>query len=57
MLQHIAPEIMEPLVKDKLDAVLVAIAEIPMEWIGVGIHREGLPFNFEDLMRRVREAA
>jgi hypothetical protein len=55
MLQHLAPEIMEPLIKDKLDAVLLAIAGIPMEWTGVGIPRDGLPFNFEDFMRRVRE--
>jgi hypothetical protein len=28
-----------------------------MEWMGVGIVRQGPPFDFEDFMRRVREAA
>ena len=39
------------------DAVFRAIAEVPMEWMGVGIMRHGPPFDFEDFMRRVREAA
>jgi hypothetical protein len=37
------------------DAVFRAAAEIPMEWIGVGIEHQGLPFDVEDFMRRVRE--
>jgi hypothetical protein len=57
MLQHAAPELMDPLLQDKLDAVLRIAAEIKMEWIGVGIVRHGLPFDAEDFVRRVREAA
>jgi hypothetical protein len=36
------------------DNVFRAAAEIPMEWIGVGITRRGLPFDVEDFMRRLR---
>jgi hypothetical protein len=39
------------------DAIFRAIAQVPMEWIGVGVTRHGLPFDFEDFMRRVCEAA
>ena len=39
------------------DAIFRAIAEVPMEWMGVGIVRHGPPFDFEDFIRRVREAA
>jgi hypothetical protein len=39
------------------NAIFRAIAEIPMEWMGVGIVRHGPPFDFEDFVRRVREAA
>jgi hypothetical protein len=35
------------------DVIFRAIAEVPMEWMGVGITRRGLPFDFEDFMRRV----
>ena len=56
MLQHIAPDVMEPLVRDKLDAVLAAASEIPMKWIGTTVH-EGWTFDPDDFVRRVREAA
>ena len=56
ILQRAAPAIMEPLIADKLDAVLLAASEIPMEWLGVGIERHGLPFDVDDFLRRVREA-
>jgi hypothetical protein len=56
MLQHIAPEVMDPLIKDKLDAVLATASEIPMEWIGTTVHH-GWTFDPEDFVRRVREAA
>jgi hypothetical protein len=46
-----------PELKDKLDAVFLAAATIPMEWIGVEIVRQGLPFDLEDFMRRVSAAA
>jgi hypothetical protein len=36
------------------DAVFRAIAQVPMEWLGVGIERQGWPFDVEDFMRRVR---
>jgi hypothetical protein len=36
------------------DNVFRAAAEIPMQWIGVGIERLGLPFDVEDFMRRLR---
>jgi hypothetical protein len=55
MLQHIAPEVMEPLVRDKMDAVITAASEIPMEWIGTTVH-EGWTFDPNDFVRRVREA-
>ena len=57
LLGYVAPELMNPLLQDKLAAVFQAAAEIPMEWIGVGIVRHGLPFDAEDFIRRVREAA
>jgi hypothetical protein len=38
------------------DAIFRAIAEVPMEWMGVGIVRHGPPFDFEDFIRRVRAA-
>ena len=37
----VAPEVMEPLIKDKLDAVLHTAATIPMKWIGMGVHKGG----------------
>jgi len=55
ILQHLAPEVMDPLMQGKLDAVLAAASEIPMEWIGEGV-REGWPFDADDFIRRVREA-
>jgi hypothetical protein len=54
MLQHLAPDVMDPLMQDKLDAVLATASEIPMEWIGGGV-REGWPFDPHDFVRRVRE--
>ncbi len=53
---HATPEAFAPWTKrDQLDeAVFHAIAEVPMEWIDGP--REGLPFDFEDFMRRVNEA-
>jgi hypothetical protein len=56
MLQQILPEVMDPLIKDKLDAVLVAASEIPMIWIGNTVHH-GWTFDPDEFIRRVREAA
>jgi len=55
MLQRVAPEL-APLLQNKLEAVFQAAAEIPMEWIGPGV-RSGFPFDPDDFLRRVREAA
>jgi hypothetical protein len=55
MLQLILPDLMDPLLQDKPEAVFRAAAEIPIEWMGVGIVRDGLPFDLEDFVRRVRE--
>ena len=46
-----------PELQDKLDAVFFTAATIPMEWIGVGVVRKGLPFDIEEFMRRVSGAA
>jgi hypothetical protein len=56
MLQHVAPEVMDPLIKGKLDAVLAAASQIPMEWLGRGA-REGFPFDADELIRRAQEVA
>ena len=39
------------------DAIFRAIAQVPMEWMGMGVVRNGLPFDIEDFIRRVGEAA
>ncbi len=54
-----AQEQLAPWVKEGKvdDAVFLAIADVPMEWMGVGMERKGLPFDAEDFIRRVREAA
>lgn len=52
MLQHISPEVMDPPVRDKLDAVLIAASEIPMKWIGEAVH-DGWAFDPEDFVRRM----
>jgi hypothetical protein len=33
------------------DVALRAIAEIPMEWMGVGVVRQGPPYNFEQFLK------
>ncbi len=57
MLQLVTPELVSPLVQDKLDAVIQTAATIPMEWMVEGIVRHGLPFDPDDFVRRVRKAA
>lgn len=58
ILGQVAPDLLAPWTKDGQfdDVIFRAIAQVPMEWIGVGITHEGLPFDVEDFMRRVREA-
>ena len=53
----IAGEKLAPWVKDGFldDVVFGAAAQTSMEWMGVGIVRQGLPFNLDEFMRRVRE--
>ncbi len=55
--KHFAPEQWAGLAKDGQidDAVFRAAAQTPMEWMGVGVVREGLPFDFDEFMRRARE--
>jgi hypothetical protein len=55
MLRTVAPDVMEPLIQDKLDAVLHTAATIRMEWIGREVHK-GWTFDPDDFIRRVREA-
>jgi hypothetical protein len=57
--EHASPEALAPWTKDEQldDAVFHAIAEVPMEWISVGAPRRGLPFDVDDFLHRVREAA
>lgn len=59
MLQHIVPQIFDPWTKDGelANSVFRAASQVPMEWIGVGVVRRGLPFDIEDFMRRVSEVA
>jgi hypothetical protein len=54
-LRRAAPDVMDPLVRDKLDAVLSVASDIPMKWIGATVH-EGWTFDPDDFLRRVREA-
>jgi hypothetical protein len=58
MVRHVAPDLLKPwTTEDGLeDVVFRAIAEIPMEWIGEGV-RSGWPFDPDEFLRRVREAA
>ena|ERR1700680_3993264 len=56
MLRRVLPDIMEPLIQEKLEAVLKTAAEIPMEWNGATVHH-GWTFDPDDFVRRVRGAA
>jgi hypothetical protein len=38
-------------------AVFREAAQLPMEWIGVGVERQGLPFDIDELFRRLRGKA
>ena len=59
VVQHASREALAPWTKDDqlADEVFRAIATVPMEWMGVGVPRQGLPFDADDFLRRVREAA
>ncbi|PYV71377.1 MAG: hypothetical protein DMG96_28940 [Acidobacteria bacterium] len=53
LLRIIAPEQWAQLTSDgqPTDSVFAAAAKVPMEWMGVGIVRQGPPFNFEEFLR------
>jgi hypothetical protein len=55
MLRSILPDVMEPLIQEKLDEVLKAASEIPMKWIGATVHH-GWTLDPDHFLRRVREA-
>jgi hypothetical protein len=59
VVEHASPEALAPWTKDERldDAVFRTIAEVPIEWMGVGAPRHGLPFDVDDFLHRVREAA
>ncbi len=59
MLIRHAQEQLAPWLKEgnPADAVFRAIAQVPMEWMGVGVVRKGLPLDTKDFIRRVKEAA
>jgi len=51
-----AQEQLAPWMKDgRLDpAVFREFAQVPMEWVGRGVERQGLPFDVEELFRRLK---
>ena len=38
------------------DAVFREAAQIPMEFIGAGVERQGWPFDVDELLRRIGDA-
>jgi hypothetical protein len=57
LLKMLSPDLLSEWRKDgQMDErVFRAAATIPLNWQKVGVIREGLPFDVEDFMRRVRE--
>jgi len=57
MLSQFAQGQLAPWIKDEQvsDAVFQTMATIPMEWVGPGERRKGLPFDVEEFFRRLRE--
>jgi len=45
----------EQLAPWSLDSLLRAIATAPMEWMEVGVVRDGLPFDFEEFLKLCNE--
>jgi hypothetical protein len=58
LIRHVAQEQLAPWTKgEELDeAVFIAASQIPMEWIGRE-ERVGLPFDLDELLRRLRGEA
>jgi hypothetical protein len=46
-----------PLLDEHPDAVCRVTATLPMEWMGVGVPHKGLPFDLNEYLRRIEEAA
>jgi len=57
ILDMVAQEQLAPWKKEGLldDSVFHTAATIPLEWMGVGIVRQGLPFDVNEFFRRLRE--
>jgi len=57
LLEMISPDLLSEWRKNGQidDRVFRAAASIPLQWQKVGVVRQGLPFDAEDFMRRVRE--
>lgn len=57
LMDHFPPPQWAELTKEgrPSEAVFRAIATVPMEWVGVGIVREGPPFDFEKFLRLCNE--
>ena len=53
LLTKLAPEKLEPWSKDGRldDAALSAAARVQLEWMGVGITRQGWPFDVDEFVR------
>jgi hypothetical protein len=58
ILQFMLPGIFEPWTKDGelTEPVFRAAAQVPMEWMAVGVVRHRLPFDADDFMRIVAPA-
>ena len=57
MLSRLAPEQLAQFTRDGQpdDAVFRAAAKVPTEWMGVGIVREGPPFDVNEFLRLCEE--
>lgn len=54
LIRHYAPEVWTRLTDngEPHKAVFHAAAKVPMDWMGVGVVRQGPPFNFDEFVRR-----
>jgi hypothetical protein len=54
----VAPEHLAPWMKDGQldDIVFREAAQIPMEFMGAGVQRQGWPFDVDELLRRIGDA-
>jgi hypothetical protein len=58
LIDQIAPEQLAPFMREGQpdDAVFRAAAKVPTEWMGVGVVREGPPFDVNEFLRLCGEA-